>query len=132
MKSKTPLTLLELLVMILIFSITAALCVQVFVTADRWSRENALRDQAILSVQTVAERVKVMEGELPEENWTILFDAEGQPVAKSEEAVYDVTVEKTSSGHPLLGTAVVKATAFNENEELFRITVAWQEVERND
>ena len=37
MKGKTPLTLLELTVMLLVFALAAALCLQAFVWADRSS-----------------------------------------------------------------------------------------------
>ena len=143
MKSKTPLTLMELLVMLLIFSIAAALCVQIFVTSDRWARENELQDRAILSAQNAAELLKLSGGNLEaasnllggtvsDETWMLLFDEEGQLVAQTDEAVYDIIVEKTNSGQDLLGTAAVTARTVPESEELFRITAAWQEVERNE
>ena len=143
MKSKTPLTLMELLIMILIFSLTAALCVQLFVAADRWSRENEQKDRAILSVKNTAEILKYTGGDLEEASnllggtvsgaqWTLLFDEEGQVIAQKEKAVYDVLVEVTDSGHRWLGTALVTARRTTDQKELFCITAAWQEVERDE
>jgi type II secretory pathway pseudopilin PulG len=143
MKSKTPLTLMELLIMLLIFSIASALCVQMFVKADGWSKENQIEDRALLSLQSVAETVKASGGNLDlasdlldgivlDDTLRIFYDEMGQPVAKSDEAVYDIIVETFDSGEPLLGTASVTARTLEEEETLFRITAAWQEVERNE
>ena len=143
MKSKTPLTLMELLVMLLVFSIAAALCVQMFVTADRWSRENERMDRAVLSVQNAAETMKAVSGDLDaaagllggtvsEDTWILHFNEEGQMVAQKDESVYDVIVERLDSDQPFLGTASVTARDQNGENTLFHITVAWQEVERDE
>ncbi len=58
MKSKASLVLMELLVMILVFSLCAALCLQAFVGADRISRETARQDEAVLLAQNTAEALK--------------------------------------------------------------------------
>jgi len=143
MKSKTPLTLMELLIMILIFSLTAALCVQMFAAADRWSRENEQKDRAILSVQNVSEILKYTGGDLKaaselfggtvsDTKWNLCFDEKGQIVAQKEKAVYDILVEVTDSDHRWLGTALVTARRTTDQKELFCITAAWQEVERDE
>ena len=46
MRSKAPLALMEQMVMVLVFALAAALCLQAFALADRISRQNAERDQA--------------------------------------------------------------------------------------
>ena len=40
MKSKAPLALMEQMVMLLVFALAAALCLQAFVQSDRLSRES--------------------------------------------------------------------------------------------
>ncbi|MEI3306106.1 MAG: hypothetical protein V8R40_08850 [Dysosmobacter sp.] len=47
MRSKAPLALMEQLVMVLVFALAAALCVQVFVLSGQTSRWNAARDRAL-------------------------------------------------------------------------------------
>lgn len=47
MRSKAPLALMEQMVMVLVFALAAALCLQAFALADRISRQNAERDQAL-------------------------------------------------------------------------------------
>ena len=55
MKNKTPLVLLELLVMVLVFALAAALCLQVFVRSDQIARETQARTQAVQVAQLGAE-----------------------------------------------------------------------------
>lgn len=58
MRSRAPLVLMEQVVMILVFALAAALCVQVFVYADRTSRYHESRDRAIVEAQNAAESIK--------------------------------------------------------------------------
>jgi hypothetical protein len=58
MRSKAPLALMEQLVMVLVFALAAALCVQVFVLSDQTSRRNEARDRAVLAAQNLAEALK--------------------------------------------------------------------------
>ena len=54
MRSKAPLAMIEQTVMVLVFALAAALCLQVFVWCDRQSRDSAARDQAVLCAQSAA------------------------------------------------------------------------------
>ena len=58
MRSRAPLALMEQLVMILVFALAAALCLQVFVFADRISARNEETDRAVLVCQNAAETLK--------------------------------------------------------------------------
>ena len=64
MKSKAPLSLMEQMVMLLVFALAAALCLQAFVKSDRISRESEARDRAALLCQSVAEAVRHNGGDL--------------------------------------------------------------------
>ena len=55
MKSKAPLLLMEQMIMLLVFSLAAALCLQAFVKSDASSRRIQNRDAAVNLVQNVAE-----------------------------------------------------------------------------
>ena len=57
-RSKTPLALMEQMVMVLVFALAAALCVQVFVLSDRTSRYGKARDRALMEAQSAAEALK--------------------------------------------------------------------------
>lgn len=58
MRSKAPLALMEQLVMVLVFALAAALCVQVFVLSDKTSRLHQARDRAMIEAQNAAEALK--------------------------------------------------------------------------
>ena len=60
MKSKAPLMLMEQMVMLLVFALAAALCLQAFVKADEISRRAEARDRAVILCQTVAEEIKAV------------------------------------------------------------------------
>ena len=59
MKSKSPLVMLEQLIMILVFALAAALCLQAFALADSQSKTTIVRDAAIIEVQQAAEALAV-------------------------------------------------------------------------
>lgn len=131
MKNKAPLALIELTVMVLIFAVSAALCLQAFVWSDLTSAKLADRDTAILQAETVAEVVKACRGD---------FDAAAELLAgESVDGVLQVHFEDgfcasaqlIDEGKPLLGTAEV--TVYDgENQELFGLTVCWQEVKDHE
>ena len=54
-KSKAPLGMLEQMVMLLVFALAAALCLQAFVKSDAASRESEARDRAANLCQSMAE-----------------------------------------------------------------------------
>ena len=58
MRSKASLFLMEQLVMLLVFALAAALCLGVFVRADRISEETHQRDQAVILACNAAELLK--------------------------------------------------------------------------
>ena len=58
MKSKATLFLMEQLVMLLVFALAAALCLGIFVRADRISAETKERDEAVILACNAAEMLK--------------------------------------------------------------------------
>ncbi len=64
--SKTPLFLIELIIMLLVFSISAAICLQVFAGARRIADESRRLDTAVMMAQTAAETWKATHGDLEE------------------------------------------------------------------
>ena len=75
MRSKAPLALMEQLVMVLVFALAAALCVQAFVLSDQTSRRNEARDRAVLEAQNAAEELKSVHGDF--QQMTELYGAVG-------------------------------------------------------
>ena len=137
MKNKYPLALMEQLIMLMVFAIAAALCLQIFALSGRISRDLETRDRAMMTVQNAAESIKIAEGDLAEHAvyfggnvtdgvWTVYFDENWQ-TASVENAVYSVTAHITENDIPLLGTAEVCAKNA-DGTALFELTAAWQEV----
>ena len=114
MRSKASLSLMELLVMILVFALAAALCMQVFVHAQEISLETARRDEAVVLAQNGAELLKA--GAAADEIESIL----------SGEA-YTVQIRELSLEIP--GFAQSEVTVSYEDEVLFSLTVGYQEVD---
>lgn len=111
MKHKASLLLMEQLVMILVFAVAAALCLQVFAKAEEISLETARRDQAVILARNAAELLKA----------TGNYEA-AEALGKEE---YRVTVlpEETA----VTGMARVEIQIFFEEELLFSLKTGWQE-----
>jgi len=120
MKSKTPLVLMEQLVMVLVFAMAAAICLQVFGLSDRLSKENEARAEAALLAQNTAEELKSSYGE------ALLNWEEADGIYHMEEEGYRVQVQAAET--EISGLQKVKLQVWQEEEVLFEIPVAWQEV----
>lgn len=118
MKSKASLTLMELLVMVLVFSLAAALCLQCFAAAALLRRETARLDRAVLLAQNGAEIVKAAGGD-PEATESLLAQL-------PEEEGLTLEIQKQPSSIPGLGQALVQVR--EEETVVFCLTVSWQEV----
>lgn len=138
MKSKAPLSLMEQLIMLLVFALAAALCLQVFVLSGQISRSCQEQQQAVAAVQNAAEVTKAFKGDFRQLSeyiggsgdprlWRLGYDNDWEPVP-ADDAVYQVRITPLSTGMPTLGSAEV--TALSQTGELFSVTVSWQEVVR--
>lgn len=112
MKSRAPLALMEQMVMLLVFALAAALCLQAFVKSDQISLKSEARSSAALAAQNTAEIIRHSGGTLEhalaetaerqggryleEDDATtggkliISYDEEWKPV---EEGIYFLTAE---------------------------------------
>lgn len=139
MRSKTPLALMEQVVMILVFALAAALCLQIFVFSDQISRRNEEIDGAVLLAQNTAETVKrcggiegaaeILGGEIEQMMWSSYYHEDLTPALDRESAWYHVDTLPENSGVEGLGQAHIAVFRFDESEALFSLTVAWQEVD---
>lgn len=113
MKSKASLFLMEQLVMVLVFALAAALCLQVFLRADQISRKTASLDEAVMIAQNGAELLKA--GVAPEmvEN-------------QLSSAAFVVQIREEKSPIPGLLQAEIAVTF--EQDVVFNLTVGYQEV----
>lgn len=134
MRSKAPLALMEQLVMVLVFALAAALCVQAFALSDRLSRQNEIEDHALLQAQNAAETLKSLRGDGAQAadtyggtwdgtTWRICLDETWQQ--SREASAYCVTVTPQTGDLPLLGEATVTVTDA-AGKTLATLPVAWQ------
>lgn len=112
MKHKASLVLMEQLVMLLVFAVAAALCLQIFVKAETVSEETARRDQAVVLARNGAELLRATGGQTEAAE------------ALSQEG-YRVTVISQPSQQPGLARAEIQVS-FGETM-LFSLETGWQE-----
>ena len=125
MKSKSPLVMLEQLIMLLVFALAAAMCLQAFALADSQSKTTIARDAAIIEVQQAAEVIKYCGGDM--ERAAAILGAEGSDSGLSlVSESYVVRAEKLSSGLELMGQARVFAETA-DGQCLFEVSLGWQE-----
>lgn len=147
MKSKAPLSLMEQMVMILVFALAAALCLQAFVKSDSISSRSDARDRAVVLCQSTAEAIRQTGGD-PE---TALkgaaqllgasygaYSQEGAPLeihynqdwslCQNRDYTYALKAQPLETDQPGLAKALVQVTQNGQGQPLFRLEVAWQEV----
>ena len=112
MKSKASLSLMEQLVMLLVFALAASLCMGVFAHADRISRQTARRDEAVLIAQNAAETLK--------------STADPERAKAFETGDFTLKILPEESG--ISGLCQAKIVVFYEEEEIFTLQTGWQEV----
>jgi len=141
MKSRTSLTLMEQVVMLLVFALASALCIQVFVYADQTSRSQRDTEQAVLLAQNTAETLKAcrnielaaeqLGGDIQQTMWSAYYYEDLSPAPDRESAFYHVDALPQGSDVTGLGRANIDVFRYDGNEPLFSLSVAWQEVSGN-
>ena len=141
MRSKSPLALMEQVVMVLVFALAAALCLQVFVLSDQMSENNQDMDRAVLLAQNTAETIKAcggvqeaadaVGGNIRQMMWSTYYYEDLTPAPDMESGYYHVDVLPGNSGVEGLGQASIEVFRWDGNEGLFALNVAWQEVNGN-
>ncbi len=137
MKSKAPLALMEQILMVLVFALAAALCLQMFVFASQVADRCEAKDRAVLVVQNAAEVWKMncgdpqkcvqqLGGESSADGWYIEYNADWEETSNGD-AEYLVRAVPVASNDPLLGCADISAQTV-DGDCLFQVSIAWQEV----
>ena len=142
MSRKAPLTMMELMVMIVVFALAAALCLQAFVKSDQMSRRVEARDAAAVLCQSTAETLRHYGGDMGDALGQTAekldyqyaqgllwqdFDENWNPV---DSGVYRLESDGVSTDLPGLWKAQVRVlTGYQEGREpevLFELEVSWQ------
>ena len=135
MRDKTPLVLIELLIMLLVFALAAAVCLRAFAWADRESLRGEARDRAVLTAELAAETLKHYKGDFAAaaadfggcwdgEVWRVGFDGDWTP---AENAAYHLQAVRVTDTQEYLGRAEI-AVFDADGNRLFSLPLAWQEV----
>ena len=134
MNRKSPLSLMELLIMVMVFALASALCLKTFVYADNLSARDAELAAAQREAQNMAEILKAVRGDLAEAvrlgggktsggSWTLYFDGNGKLLAEEKEDGFSVTAACAREG--LLGSARISAVS-GRGDPLCELKAAWQ------
>lgn len=115
MKTRAVLPLMEILVMVLVFSLAAAWCLQIFARSAEISGETARLDEAVALAQNGAE---ILKSRAP--------DAESQLAALEIPQGMQLHYEYLETDLSNLGKARIWVTW--EKETIYTLTVSWQEV----
>ena len=139
--SKPPLILMEQMVMVLVFALAAALCLQAFVKSDSISKKSEQRDRALLCAQNAMEVVRDCRGDMyaaaeilgsqnpysaSESNFSVDYEDDWS-LAGRDHLRYIMGVVRLDSGVDGLGKAEIWIRDELEDRELLRMDVAWQE-----
>lgn len=139
MKSKAPLMLMEQMILLTVFALAAALCVQAFVKSDKISTTSESRDQAVICVQSIAEMMRYHHGDI-----SVVANAAGGSVTGDMlQIAYDkswnIVNSMDSAAYLLYARALpadvaglYKARVWviphhsDEQDELFSLEIMWQ------
>ena len=143
MKNKAPLTLIEQMVMLLVFALASALCLQAFVKADQISLRSEARCNAALAAQDAAELIRhsggdmshalshageLLGGTYDQGMLYIVYDRDWNQTKEGD--VYRLTAQGMPVDEPGLQKAFIQVTSEEQDktELLFELEVAWLEV----
>ena len=132
-------TMPEQLIMLLVFSVCAVICLRIFVHADTLSRKNATFDHALIQAENAAQILKAQAGDLDAlaecfpagtmvrqgESTLILYFGDSREPCTPQSASLCLSVV-LQENDPCLGSAAIRVTSLPEAEELFSLPVCWQ------
>lgn len=113
MKQRSALAFMEQLIMILIFALASALCLQIFVKAHVISQEVCRRDEAAALAQNAAELLKATGGDTD------------RAESLDDESPYTLVIHRPSTQIP--GLAEAEVQVYRNGDLLFTLSTGWQE-----
>ena len=116
MTSKTTLSLIEQIIMILVFALAAAICLNIFVYSNSLSKDSEIRDTAVLEARNAAEILKQTHGDRDK---AVALSGAG-------ESGLELSISPVETGSAYIGKAVISVT--DGAKEIYSLEVCWQEV----
>lgn len=136
-RSRDSLVLMEQLAMLLVFALAAAVCLRLFVGADRMARQLEDTDRAYALAQNAAETLRhtggdfIRAGELlnaAADADSFMLDLAEDWTEARDTMRYTLGAARLDSTVPGLGRARVWVRDETDDTELARLDIAWQEV----
>lgn len=124
-RSKAPLALMEQIIMILVFALTAAVCLQAFVYSNNLSEEGDKENLAASHAQEVVETCKMYSGDLDQ----VQLKLSGERTENGLSVFYEedhmtVFLEITEQDDWLARAKV--SVRDEKDKEIFSVDTAWQ------
>ena len=137
MRDQTTLSLMELTLMLLLFALAAAVCLQAFALSDRLSRQAEQRDRAVLWAQTMAETWKAANGNMDKvealyrenevgDGWSACLDGDWNRTEDAGSAVYAAELRE-EPGDGLLRRARITVRELAGSRCIYELEAACQE-----
>lgn len=117
--SKSAIFLFELMIVILVFTIAAAVCVKIFVSAYSMSEESRALTMSATIAASAADVFKASNGGDDEASY---FDEDWNPVMDEADAYYSVEIEDAGRTDQLL-SATVNVYARGEGAPIYTLDV---------
>ncbi|MDR1796944.1 MAG: hypothetical protein LBR44_05780 [Clostridiales Family XIII bacterium] len=95
--SKSAIFLFELMIVILVFTVAAAICSEIFASAYAMSKESRALTMSAINAQTVAEQFKASDGEAAD---PLYFDKDWNEVHSADDAKYVVELQRLRPDDP--------------------------------
>lgn len=137
MRNRTLLSLIEMLIMVMVFTVSAAICLKAFVYAGQTSRSTQEEAEAAVRAQSAAELMQHFAGDMQKAAevyggavgtdgvWTAAFDGDWELLEAPAGVAYYMETEAGDDADAYLGEGSV--TVRNAaGEVLFGIPVCWQ------
>lgn len=124
-RSKAPLALMEQIIMILVFALTAAICLQAFVYSNLLSVKGDQENLAASHAQEVTECCKMMFGDLDRVQSQLSGERSGDSLKVSYEEDHMTVVLKITEKTDWLARANVRVLD-EKGKEIYSLDTAWQ------
>lgn len=116
-KSRTSLFLMELIISILLFSVTGAVCIQLFVNTHLTSKQTKVLQFAVIAAQNEAEQIRAGVSDI--ENKNIYYDEVFTPCT-AENAAYLLVIQQKEQASVL--NVTINFTDLSKQETIHEIS----------
>ncbi|MCL1989176.1 MAG: hypothetical protein FWG64_14575 [Firmicutes bacterium] len=131
-KSKSGLFLMELIIAIAFFSVSSAICIQLFALAHTLTASSVNMQMAVINAQSAAETFKVagddvdylrqlLQADIVDGNVVANFDEDWNRISAAEEVRYRLLINSDVVSN--MATAVITISDFMDGSEVYSLTV---------